>query len=146
VQIVLAGEDQFYQNNELSAFAQVVGPPRVLIVADEDMESLYMGQALLQQGLTVDTVGSSGLPADLATLSNYQSVILMNIPARNLGPRRMQLLQMYVRDLGGGLVVIGGPNTYGPGVYFHAARRDAAGRDAAQGSGAPSAAYRGLRN
>lgn len=118
VQIVPAGEDQFYQNNELSAFTQVVGPPRVLLVADEETERFYLGEALLQQGLVVDVATSEQLPADLATLSNYQSVILANVPARNLGPRRMQLLQTYVRDLGGGLIVIGGPNAYGPGGYF----------------------------
>ncbi len=30
----------------------------------------------------------------------------------------MEYLQAYVRDLGGGLVVIGGPQSYGVGGYF----------------------------
>ena len=118
VQIVPAGEDQFYQNNELSAFTQVVGPPRVLLVADEDFEIGNLGDALLAQGLSVDRTTGAGLPPDLASLSNYQSIVLADVPARNLGPRRMELLQIYVRDLGGGLVVIGGPHAYAPGGYF----------------------------
>lgn len=117
-QVVPLGEDIFYQNNELSAFAQIVGPPRVLIVADEDFEVGNLGEALLAQGLSVDRTSSASLPPDLATLSNYQSIVLVNVPARNLGPRKMLLLQTYVRDLGGGLVVIGGPNAYGVGGYF----------------------------
>ncbi len=118
VQVIPAGEDIFYQNNELSAFTQVVGPPRVLIVADDEQEITNLAQALLEQGLLVDHVTGLGLPADLSTLSGYQSVILANVPARNLGQRKMQLLQTYVRDLGGGLVVIGGPNAFGVGGYF----------------------------
>lgn len=118
VQVVPETEDIFYQNNELSAFTQVVGPPRVLIVADDEAESFNLAQALLQQGLTVDTVTSSGMPTELSVLSGYQSIVLANIPAQNLGPRRMEAIQLYVRDLGGGLVVVGGPNAYGVGGYF----------------------------
>ena len=40
------------------------------------------------------------------------------MPARDLSLRAMFSLQSYVRDIGGGLVVIGGPNSYGVGGYF----------------------------
>jgi uncharacterized membrane protein len=118
VQIVPQGQDVFYQNNELSAFTQVVGPPRVLIVADDEAESANLGEALLAQGLLVDQTSGTTMPADLAVLSNYQSVVLVDVPARSLGPSGMAVLQAYVRDLGGGLVVIGGPHAYAPGGYF----------------------------
>ncbi len=45
-------------------------------------------------------------------------MVLANIPATQLSIRRMQVLQSYVSRLGGGLVVIGGPNAYGVGGYF----------------------------
>jgi Mg-chelatase subunit ChlD len=118
VQLVPAGEDVFYQNNQLSAFTQVVGPPRVLVVAVDEAESANLEQALIAQGIMLDHVEAAALPADLATLSAYQSIVLVNVPARELGPRKMELLAAYVRDLGGGLVVVGGPNSYGPGGYF----------------------------
>ncbi len=118
VQLVPAGDDVFYQNNELSAFAQVTGPPTVLVVTGNPVESQNLEAALVGQGLLVDRVISAGFPGDLATLSGYQSVILVNVPARDLGPRKMQLLQTYVRDLGGGLVVVGGEHAYAPGGYF----------------------------
>lgn len=118
VQVVPASEDVFYQNNELWAFTQVVGPPHVLIVTDDPAESAHLEQALLAQGLSVDRAAALTTPPDLAALSAYQSVVLVNVPARSLGPRRMEALQSYVRDLGGGLVVVGGPNAYAPGGYF----------------------------
>lgn len=113
-----AAADVFYQNNELSAFTQVVGPPRVLVVADEDFEVGNLGDALLAQGLSVDRTEGAVMPADLATLSGYQSIVLVNVPARNLGPSKMRAIQTYVRDLGGGLVVIGGPHAYAVGGYY----------------------------
>ncbi|MEP7359222.1 MAG: VWA domain-containing protein, partial [Anaerolineales bacterium] len=60
----------------------------------------------------------SRLPSDLAGLSEYVSVILVDVPARDLSPRQMLAVQSYVRDLGGGLVAVGGPSAYGVGGYF----------------------------
>jgi uncharacterized membrane protein len=46
-------------------------------------------------------------------------VILADVPAVDLGTARMQTLQSFVRDLGRGLVVSGGENSYGLGDYAH---------------------------
>jgi Mg-chelatase subunit ChlD len=118
VQVIPAGQDVFYQNNALSAFTQVVGPPRVLMVTADEAESANLEAALTSQGLVIDRVAAEAMPGDLPTLSGYQSVVLVNVPARLLGQRKMEMLQTYVRDLGGGVVVVGGPNAYGPGGYF----------------------------
>ncbi|MFZ1397986.1 MAG: VWA domain-containing protein [Candidatus Promineifilaceae bacterium] len=120
--------DTFFQNNELAAYTEITGPPRVLIVANDGTvaddgtqqpdESPQLVQALQATGLEVDRTTPAELPASLAELSNYASVILVNVNAKNLSPRKMELLQSYVRDLGGGLVVVGGPQSYGMGGYF----------------------------
>ncbi len=110
--------DVFYQNNQLSTFNQVVGPPRVLVVSQTDDESQYLVQALTEQGLTVDLARPDGLPTGVAALVGYNSVILDNVPATQLSPSRMAALQTYVRDLGRGLIAVGGPDAYGPGGYF----------------------------
>ena len=62
VQVDPVSADVFYQNNQLSAFNQVVGPPRVLVVSQTDDESRYLVQALTEQGLTVDVARPDGLP------------------------------------------------------------------------------------
>ncbi|KAA3662308.1 MAG: VWA domain-containing protein, partial [Chloroflexi bacterium] len=121
-------DDTFYQNNELAAFTEIVGPPRVLLVANDGTiaddgtplpdESPQIRLALEATGLQVDRIRPSDLPAGLAELSNYATVVLINVNAKNLSPRKMDVLQSYVRDLGGGLVVVGGPTSYGMGGYF----------------------------
>jgi uncharacterized membrane protein len=54
----------------------------------------------------------------MAALAEYKTVILDDVPATRLSNARMAALQTFVRDLGGGLIVVGGPDAYGPGGYF----------------------------
>ncbi len=118
VQVDPASSDGFYQNNQLSAFSQVIGPPRVLLVGVSPSETQYLVPALEEAGVQVDTATPGELPIGLAPLAQYNSIILANVPATQLSTRRMETLDAYVRDLGGGLLMIGGPNSFGPGGYF----------------------------
>jgi Mg-chelatase subunit ChlD len=115
--------DTLYQNNELSTFAQVAGPPKVLLVKnpaprDNIDESKELVAALTASNMLIQVVPPTGLPSELASLSEYASVVLVDVPARDFTPRQMTALQTYVRDLGGGLVAVGGPSAFGVGGYF----------------------------
>ncbi|NJN53552.1 MAG: VWA domain-containing protein [Anaerolineae bacterium] len=120
--------DTYFQNNELAAFTEIVGPPRVLLVSNDGTladdgtpqpaEAAQLQAALEAVGLQVDHTTPADLPASLAQLSNYASIVLVDVNAKNLTPRKMETLQSYVRDLGGGLVAVGGPQSYGMGGYF----------------------------
>lgn len=118
VQVDPAGADGFYQNNQLAAFTRIVGPPRVLVVSASDAEVEHLLPALAEAGIDTVRAAPAALPVGLAPLTEYSAVVLANVPASQLTTRRMEALQSYVRDLGGGLVVIGGPDAYGPGGYF----------------------------
>lgn len=112
------GADTFYQNNRLAAFTEVTGPPRVLLVTADEREIASLRTVLAASGLQVDVQGPHDLPIGLAPLSSYDCVVLANVSATELAAERMAYLQAYVRDLGRGLVVIGGPNSFGVGGYF----------------------------
>ncbi len=119
----LLSGDTFYQNNELAAFSQIEGPPKVLLVKNTNPrdgvdESKELVAALQATNILVDVVPASGLPSELPALANYASVILVDVPARDLSARQMSAIQTYVRDLGGGLVAVGGPSSFGVGGYF----------------------------
>ena len=117
--------DAYPQNNELAAFTEIVGQPRVLVVAanvDDDGqpvdEAAQLAEALAASGLIVERATPATLSPDLGDLADYAAVVLVNVNARDLSPRKMTALQTYTRDLGGGLVVVGGPDSYGVGGYF----------------------------
>ena len=127
---VAADSDTVPQNDALSASVIVGGPPRVLIVAlpagavsasDQTPsvdETTVLKAALTSAGILFDESSPGALPTELQSLAAYQSIILVDVPARELSPRAMTSLQGYVRDAGGGLVAIGGPNSYGVGGYY----------------------------
>ena len=110
--------DALPQNNALDALSEIKGPLSVLLVAEHADEGQPLAGALRQAGLAVKEIGPVGLPSDLAALSEAAAVILVNVPSFKLAPRQLSLLQTYVRDLGHGLVVVGGEESYGPGGYF----------------------------
>jgi uncharacterized membrane protein len=118
-QIVVPSEnDKFTQNNQLAAFSQVIGPARVLLVASDDTETQFLLPALEQAGIIVDTLSPQSLPLSMVGLADYKSVILANVPATDISNAQMELLDRYVKDIGGGLLVIGGPDSFAPGGYF----------------------------
>jgi uncharacterized membrane protein len=110
--------DTFPQNNTLDAFSEVQGPLSVLLAAEHADEGRPLAEALRSAGLAVDEIGPAQMPSDLGRLGEHAAVILVNVPAFRLAPRQLDLLQSYVRDLGHGLVVVGGEESYGPGGYF----------------------------
>ncbi len=118
VRITPAAPNVFPQNKQLSGFTEVVGPPRLLLVSDTPEETGALLPALQSEGLQIDIIKPDALPDNLALIANYKSVVLANVSAIALSPQRMKILQTYVRDLGGGLVAIGGPNSFGVGGYF----------------------------
>jgi len=111
-------DDAFPQNNDLFAFTRVEGPPRVLLVAGAEADPRPLREALRAAGMEAQEVDATGMPSDPAALADYGAVALVDTPAQALSPRAMAALQSYVRDLGGGLVAVGGPHAYGVGGWF----------------------------
>ncbi|MFQ5578141.1 MAG: VWA domain-containing protein, partial [Anaerolineae bacterium] len=115
---LVPAEDTQTQNNRLDAFSLIEGPLRALLVAAAPEEAANLLPALKAAGLQPVPVAPSQLPATPLGLSEYAVVVLVNIPAARLSPAQLEVLQVYVRDLGGGRVAVGGPESYGAGGYF----------------------------
>ncbi len=112
-----APQDTISQNNEAAVFVNVQGPPHVLVIEGRPGAGQNITAALQATHIDVRVGVPVDVPTTLEGLVNYDAVVLADVPAVDLGPTRMQVLQSYVRDLGRGLVVSGGENSYGVGGY-----------------------------
>ncbi|MEE8441101.1 MAG: VWA domain-containing protein [Spirochaetia bacterium] len=114
--IVEGRRDPIAVNNEADALVRVAGQPTVLYVADDPADSIL--QALDRQGINVRSVPTEMMPADINELIPYDSVIFDNVPAYDLSLARMEMIERYVRDTGGGFIMIGGDASFGAGGYY----------------------------
>jgi Mg-chelatase subunit ChlD len=105
------------ENNRYSAFSLVLGKPRLLIVEGHEGEAAAFKNALAPS-MEADVVEAEAMPGDVRTLAGYDGVVLVNVPASSLSKTAMDSLQLAVRDLGKGLIVIGGDESYAAGGYF----------------------------
>jgi Mg-chelatase subunit ChlD len=115
-------------DNRAVAVAYCVGRPKVLIVTgDEPAEAEPLAAALTAQGLTVDPPRpASGLPPTAFDCQPYDLIVLADLDLTQAGVTRGQLeaVRQYVRELGGGLLVVGGEHSFGPGGYARSPLED----------------------
>lgn len=120
----VAAVDTNLDNNTAGKIVTVDGPTRVLVI-DREVNSLRdLKFALQQQQIEVEIVPPAGWPKNLAQLQKYDTVILSSVPASAASPSQMQLLKTWVKDFGGGLVMLGGENSFGLGGYYGTAIED----------------------
>ncbi len=105
------------QNNRATAFVNVRGDPRILLVSSDLTQDANLAAALRSAQIEVRVIGVDKFPESLAELQSYDSIFISNIAAGDLGDRLMKLLESAVRDFGVGLVCVGGDQTYMAGAY-----------------------------
>ncbi|MDQ4069935.1 MAG: VWA domain-containing protein, partial [Actinomycetota bacterium] len=99
------------------AAAQIEGPERVLVVEGMPGGSQALAAALRAGGLPVDVVAPAELPA-IDRLATYSSTVLVDVDARSLSAEQVEALAAATRDLGRGLVTVGGDRSYALGGYL----------------------------
>lgn len=121
---VQAKADTIADNNRASAFVRSAGKSKALLIADKAEYARYLARALQQEGILLDVRPANGAPTEMGDLQNYDLLILDNVPATNLAPAQMQLFSSYVRDFGGGFLMLGGEQSFGLGGYYRTAIED----------------------
>jgi uncharacterized membrane protein/Mg-chelatase subunit ChlD len=115
-------------NNVAEAFTHARGIGQVLLIEGTRGEHPELVKALREKKLEVTvlaagevqgsgSVGGDPLPTDLAQLQPYDTVILGNVPKDALTEAQQKMIEANVHDMGGGLVMLGGPNSFGAGGW-----------------------------
>ncbi len=116
--VIEPDDDRFAENNAADAYVLVTGEPQVLVATDDAQRAADLVASLGEGSLEVTVVASTGVPSALTTLAGYDAIVLDNVEAEALGAATMASLQVFVRDLGKGLVMIGGRDSFGAGGYL----------------------------
>ena len=108
------------ENNEVRNYLYLEGPGRVLIVTDPQSnpaEWKPMELALKQGEREVDVLSALEFPLDPLELMSYDAVIFADVAADSLLATQMQAMHDAIRNLGVGFMMVGGPNSFGPGGW-----------------------------
>ena len=116
--VVNSPEDTIPDNNRWQAFTEVLGKPKILLVYDPPERSTALVEALRQQGIDVQVRPWQELPQALSAYLEYEALILDNVPSFGISVAQMEILERYTRDMGGGMLVLGGEKSFGAGGYY----------------------------
>lgn len=109
--------DTFAANNTGYAFTDVEAAGRVLLIRGKPQTQTELYQALESTGVPVDVGTINALPGSVKDFARYDCVLLDDVDATRLAPAQMTELARWVKEFGGGLVLIGGDSSFGPGGY-----------------------------
>jgi Mg-chelatase subunit ChlD len=119
-----AFDDALPGNNSAEAFTFIRGKSQILYVNGEPASADgSLPRALQSNGIELSQITPCDFPSRLIDLEPFDAIILSNV-SRGPGGLSLdqdKLLAHYVCDLGGGLMMIGGPETLGPGNWHGSA-------------------------
>ena len=120
--------DGLTQNNKATAYTYVRGQGRVLLIQDPKHAGDFdlLAEVLRKNNIEVDIMQSDSLFGSIAELQPYDAVILAGVPRvsgdsseqiTSFSDAQINMLVSNTRQLGAGLLIIGGPEAFGAGGW-----------------------------
>jgi len=112
-------DDVVLQNNRATAFTHVRGQGRVLLAegVENGGEHAALAERLGKENIEVTVRPANQAFSTLADLQQYDGVILANVPREDLTSEQVASLIRNTHDMGAGLIMTGGPNSFGAGGW-----------------------------
>jgi len=117
--------DAIKENNESLAVTFVQSEGRILIIASDTSEVEPIVRALTEARIACEVRQPGQAPESLIELQAYDGIIMVNTSADVIPMRLQEELKSYVHDLGGGLMMVGGPDSFGAGGWIGSPLADA---------------------
>ncbi|MCA9414483.1 MAG: hypothetical protein KC944_24935, partial [Candidatus Omnitrophica bacterium] len=118
---VEAEADTSIENNRATGFVSVTGKPNILLVeGDYDTNPNAAAEFVAQiqsEGIDVQRIAPDQVPIDQSLFLSYDAIILSNVNAADLSEDQMNMIERLVHDIGIGLVMVGGEESFGAGGY-----------------------------
>ncbi len=104
-------------DNSGSAFVRVRGQTLAGVIEGDKGKGAPLVAAFQAAGISAQEIALSAMPADVGELARFDLVVLSDVRAAEMTQTQMSAIASYVRDLGGGLVLMGGDRSLGPGGF-----------------------------
>lgn len=101
-------------NNRMERWVEATGGPRLLLVTHYTDDPV--AHALADLNFSVESVTPQQLLP--GQLSGTRAVIFNNVGAYEVAPKFLDSLDFFVREQGGGFLMVGGDRSFGAGGYF----------------------------
>ena len=111
-------QDTISANNHGIGISFVHSGGKILIVSAKSEDSSNLEFILKSSGLDIEIVTPEAVPRDSIAFSVFDAVILIDIPRWSLDDAQEQHLYTFVHDLGGGILFVGGPSSFGAGGWI----------------------------
>ena len=120
-------DDAMIENNRATTFTHVRGSGQVLLIEDVENrgEHEFLIDKLRRANLEVSVHASDQLFNGLAELQQFDTVILANVPREDFSDQQISMLAQNTQSMGCGLVMLGGPNSFGAGGWNNTAIEEA---------------------
>jgi uncharacterized membrane protein len=113
-----AKQDKLVENNKASSVTYVAGPGHVVVVDEDGRSAAALVKALTDAGIDARYTAAGEFPENLAKLLDTDAVLLVNTSSAAFTYAQQEMLVNYVKEVGGGLVMIGGPQSFGAGGWI----------------------------
>lgn len=104
------------ENDTARTTVDVAGPAEVLVAEGTAGAGGPLASALESSGLQVEVIPAARIP-ELERLVAFDSTVLVDVSVNQLTDTQIDDLATATRQLGRGLVTVGGPQSYGMGAY-----------------------------
>ena len=118
IELRLAGNDAFPQNDARGQVLSTAPVRPIAIIAADPAHGRAFAGLLADQGLETEVFEPGRAPYYLKDWLGFGGIVLVNTPALALTTLQQSLIETSVAQYGTGLVILGGPNSFGPGGYF----------------------------
>ncbi len=108
---VTTAGDHVLGNNFRDATVTVSGRPRLLLATPRKHSALR--PVLKRKGFDVTQILPAEMPESVQGLLGYHVVVFDGVTAKSLANQSLDPLEAYVRDYGGGFVMVGGDDSFG---------------------------------
>jgi uncharacterized membrane protein len=121
----MAVADRVPENNVATSVTFVAGKGRMLVLTESESAAEPILKIMRESGIEFSVKSSAEAPTTLPEWNTYDGVVMLNESAYGFTQKQQEDLRQYIHDTGGGLVMIGGPDSFGAGGWIGSPLEDA---------------------